>query len=231
MSVLKGVVARARSWLRPRGAEARLDEEFQFHLDTETENLIRYGVPPGEARRRALLAFGALESHRETMRDERGGRWLADLGADLRVAGRSMRRHPGFTLAVTVTLALGVGVNGIVFGYVNSLLFRPIPVDAADDLVALFTRDQRTGQIGPVAYDDFVDYRDRSLAFDGLAAMAGVPVTLAVSPPGGPVIGDMVWAELVTEDFFEVVGARPAAGRFFTAADAPRGANPFVVLS
>ena len=231
MSRLKGLAARARAWLRPHSADARLDEEFRFHVDTETQNLIRHGVPPAEARRRALLAFGAIESHRETMRDERGGRWLADLGADLRTAGRSMRRHPGFMLAVTVTLALGIGVNGIVFGYVNSLLFRPIPVEGADDLVALFTRDQRTGQTGPVAYDDFVDYRDRSLAFDGLAAMMGVPVTLAVTEPGGPVIGDMVWAELVTEDFFEVVGARPAAGRFFTAADAPRGGNPFVVLS
>ena len=77
MSRLKGVAARTWAWLRPRGADARLDEEFRFHVDTETQNLIDNGVPPAEARRRALLAFGALESHRETMRDERGGSEVA----------------------------------------------------------------------------------------------------------------------------------------------------------
>ena len=61
MSVWKGLAARAGSMFRPGDAEARLDEEFRFHLETETEHLIRQGVPPDEARRRARLAFGAVE--------------------------------------------------------------------------------------------------------------------------------------------------------------------------
>ena len=72
MSVFKGLAARTRSILRPGDAEARLDEEFRFHLETETEQLIRQGVPPAEARRRALVAFGAVEGYREAMRDETG---------------------------------------------------------------------------------------------------------------------------------------------------------------
>jgi len=230
MSRLKGLAARARSIFRPGDAEARLDEEFQFHLETETEHLIRAGVHPAEARRRARLAFGAVEGHRETMRDERGARYVDDLRADVRYALKAMRRHPGFLLAATLTLGLGIGVNGIVFGYVNSMLFRPVPADVPEELVAVFSLDTRSGTTGSFGYDDFVDFRDRSGAFAGLAGIAGAPVNLTVAQAGGAV-GDMVWAEIVTEDYFSLLGTRPAIGRFFTAADAPQGANPFVVLS
>src|SRR5262245_35326911 len=231
MSLWKGLAARARSMLRPGDAEARLDEEFRFHLETETEHLIRQGVPPAEARRRARLAFGAIHGHREAMRDGRGARWFDDLGADVRYALKAMRRHPGFTLAATLTLGLGIGVNGIVFGYVNTLLFRPVPAQAPEELAALFTRDARTGNTGGFGYDDFVDFRDRSGTFAGLAAMFGAPVNLLVPHGAGSATGDMVWAEIVTEAFFTVLGTRPAIGRFFTAGDAPQGGNPFVVLS
>ena len=231
MSYWKGLAARARSILRRDDAEARLDEEFRFHLETETEHLIREGVPPAEARRRALLAFGAVEAYREAMRDERGARWFDDLRADVRYAVRGMRRHPGFIVAATLTLGLGIGVNGIVFGYVNSIMFRPVPVPAPEELAALFTRDTRTGHTGQFGYDDFVDFRERSGAFAGLAAMAGVPVNLVVPQTTGSSAADMVWAEIVSEDFFSVLGTTPAVGRFFAAADAPPGGNPFVVLS
>jgi predicted permease len=231
MSLLKGLVARARSILRPGDAEARLEEEFQFHLETETERLIREGLPLVEARRRARVAFGAVEGHREDMRDERGARWFDDLRADVHYALKGMRRQPGFILAATLTLGLGIGVNGIIFGNVNSLLFRPVPAHAPEELAALFSRDTKTGNTSGVGYDDFIDFRDRSGAFAGLAAMTGTPVNLTVPQQTGNAIGDMVWAEIVTEDFFSVLGTRPAIGRFFTAADAPQGGNPFVVLS
>src|SRR5262245_18213584 len=233
MSLWKGLAARVRSIVRPGDAEARLDEEFQFHLETETEHLIRQGVSPADARRQALAAFGAVEGHREAMRDQRGARWFDDLRADVRYAGKEMRRHPGFILAVTLTLGLGIGVNGIVFGYVNSMLFRPVPAQAPEELAALFTRDTRTGDTGTLSYDDFVDFRDRSGAFAGAAAMTGAPVNLVVPQAGGPgaATGYMVWAEIVTEDYFPVLGTRPAVGRIFTAADAPQGGNACAVLS
>ena len=174
MSLLKGLAARARSMLRPGDAEARLDEEFRFHLETETEHLIREGVPPAEARRRARLAFGAVEGYREAMRDERGARWFDDLRADVRYAVKGMRREPGFILAATLTLGLGIGVNGIVFGYVNSIMFRPVPAQVPEELVALFTRDTRTGNTSALGYDDFIDFRDRSVTL-GPGEMVVVP--------------------------------------------------------
>ncbi len=231
MSRLKGAIARLRSILHPREAEDRMEEELRFHVDMETARLVRDGLSPDEARRRALATFGGLDTHRETMRDERGARWLDDLGADVRYALRAMRRSPGFALAVAVTLGVGIGVNGIIVGYVNALLFRPIPAAAPERLVALFQPDTKTGATHQLGYEDYLDYRDRSGAFADLAAMAGVPLNLATPATSGSGAGDMVWGEMVTENFFTLLGMRPAAGRFFQASDAPQGANPFVVLS
>ena len=231
MSRLLGLLARVRAVFRPSNAEGRMEEEFRFHLEMEQARLVREGLSPDAARRQALLGFGGLDAHRETMRDERGARWLDDLGGDLRYALRAMRRSPGYALAVALTLGAGIGVNGIVVGYVNAILFRPIPARDPDRLVGLFQRDTRTGRIGELGYQDYVDYRERSGAFAGLAGMSGVPLNVAIPGASGPGGGDMLWGEMVTENYFSVLGTTPAAGRFFQATDAPQGANPFVVLS
>ena len=230
MSTFKGMFARLRSITRARSSESRMEEEFTFHVEMETKRLIEeQGLSPAEARRRALVAFGGLDSHREAMRDGRGARWFDDLGADIRYALRGMRRSPGFALAVALTLGVGIGVNGIVFGYVDSLLFHRVPARDADALVTMFTIDSKTKQIGQLAYEDYEDFRKQSGVFDGFAGMSGIPLNVTV--PGRAEVADMVWGELVTENYFTVLGMTPAIGRFFTATDAPQGVNPFAVLS
>src|SRR5687767_145223 len=229
MSRLKGLSAQLRDVFRGSDAEARMEEEFEFHLDMETRKLVRDGLSPSEARRRALITFGGLDAQRETMRDERGARWFHDLGADVRYAFNGMRRSPGFAIAVALTLGIGIGVNGAIFGYVNSILLRPLPAHNADELVGVFRRDTKSGDIGSFGYDDYLDFRDKSGAFASLAGVVAAPINM--TPASGGDAGNMVWGEMVTEDFFSVLDMRPAAGRFFTAADAPRGANAFVVLS
>jgi predicted permease len=230
MSRLKGLFARARSMFGSRSAESRMEEEFRFHVEMETKRLAeREGLSPGEARRRALTTFGGLDTHREAMRDGRGARWLDDTIADVRYALRGMRRSPGFALAVALTLGIGIGVNGIIFGSVDALLFRPLPARDPSRLVALFDVDAKSKQPGSLGYEDYVDFRDKSEAFDGLAAMTDMPLNLVI--PGRAGGADMVWGQLVTENYFTVLAMRPAAGRFFSAADAPQGANPFVVLT
>ena len=116
---------------------------------------------------------------------------MGDLGADLRYALRAMRRSPGYALAVALTLGVGIGVNGIVAGYVNAMLFRPIPARAPDQLVALFQRDTRTGRIGALGYEDYLDYRERSGVFADLAGMSGVPLNVAI--PGRPAAEGAPW--------------------------------------
>jgi predicted permease len=226
MGLIKGLIARMRSLA---GGDVRMEEEFRFHVEMEEGRLIATGLDPVEARRRALVAFGGLDSHREAMRDGRGARWFEDLGADVRYAFRAMRRSPGFAIAVALTLGIGVGTNGIVFGSVNSLLFRALPVDDPGAVVGMYSLDTKTGSTQPIGYQDLMDFAGKSGAFDGMAGSAGNPLNLVV--PWRQAAADMVWGEVVTENFFSVLRMRPALGHLFTAADGPQGANPYAVLS
>src|SRR2546423_1475967 len=99
MSQWRGLVARARSMFGARSSDARMDEEFSFHVDMEARRLAeQHGLTDSEARRRAVISFGGLDTHREAMRDGRGARWFADLVADVRYALRAMRRSPTFAI-------------------------------------------------------------------------------------------------------------------------------------
>src|SRR6185503_8587534 len=109
MPRFRGVIARLRSALRPASDERRMDEEFAFHVELETDRLRAQGYSAAEARRRALMTFGGLDRYREEMRDTRGMRWLHDIVADLRYAVRITRRRPGLAMAVGLTLGVGIG--------------------------------------------------------------------------------------------------------------------------
>jgi predicted permease len=228
MSRVKGIVARLRSVFRPSGAEGRMEEEFAFHVEMESRRLRAEGVPAEEARRRALASFGGLERYREEMRDGRGARVFDDAIADFRHAVRVLRRSPGSTIAIALTLGIGIGLNGFTYGIADSLLFRAVPAHAPEQLVGVFPRDTKTGRIGNFAYSDYEDFRDKSGVFAGLAGMMGVPLNLVVNGHGG---ADMVWGEMVTENFFTVLDMQPAVGRFFTANDSSGGAVALAVLS
>jgi predicted permease len=230
MSRLKGIAARLRSVLRPGAAERRMEEEFAFHIDAEAARLEAAGRSRDEARRLALVAFGGVDPQREQMRDGRGTRWILDAIADLRYALRIMERSPGVAVAIALTLGVGIGVNGFTYSVVDGLLVRPVPARAPEELVAMFARDVRTGQTGNFAYDDYVDFRDGSGVFADAAGMMGVPLNVATGEAGAGSLA-LVWGEMVTENYFSVLDMTPAAGRFFDAADAPQGANAFVVLS
>jgi len=155
--------------------------------------------------------------------DVRG--WVPALVQDFRYAARLLRRTPGFTVTIVVTLALGIGANAIVFSVVNGLLLRPLPVDRPDRLVFL----QGSGTPAQ-SYPNYVDLRDRTTVFDGLLASRIAP--MSVHSAGSGVAPVRRWGYLATGNYFDVLGVRPAAGRFFTAAeDGVPGAAPFAVIA
>ena len=225
MSRWMGIKARIRSIVAGRAGDRRFRDEFRFHLDMETERNIQRGMTHEEARRAALVAFGGVDWHAEELRDERGGRWFAAAWADVRYACRTLRRAPVFVLTATITLALGIGLNGIVFGTIDGLLFRTLPIERSDGLVALYGLREQTGQTETVGYEDYLDYRDQSGAFTDLAVTTGTPLNLQTGDHS-----DMVWGDLVSENYFTVLRMRPVIGRFFSRATAA-SADPVVVLS
>src|SRR5450759_2979760 len=113
---------RLKSILRRRRVERELDEELQFHLEHKIEEGIAEGLSPEEARYRALRAMGGLEQRKEEMRDTRRIHWLTDSLDDVRYAIRSLRRTPGLTAFVVITLALGIGMTATPFSMVDALV-------------------------------------------------------------------------------------------------------------
>jgi len=129
---------------------------------------------------------------------------------DLRYAFRTLRSAPGFTAVATITLALGVGVNATIFSVVNAALLRPLPVERPEELIDVYRR----GQIGTghdsSSWLDYLDLRERARSLDGLIAYTNFFANLARDSSSEIVVG-----ELVSDNYFEVLGVRPALGRAF----------------
>ena len=155
---------------------------------------------------------------------------------DLQFALRQMRRSPGFVFTAVCTLALGVGANTAVYSLLDQALLRALPVRAPEQLVVLsapgkawegHTSDDGAGADKSFSYPMYRDLRDQAKVFDGLIATTQAAVGITYDRMSEP--GD---AEVVSGNYFSVLGVRPALGRLLTSADdgAP-GANPVAVLS
>jgi putative ABC transport system permease protein len=154
------------------------------------------------------------------------------LWKDVLFALRTLRRSPAFTAAAVLSLGLGIGVNTAIFTLINTLFLNPLPVDRASELVAVYTVDAKNrspfGNLLQVSYPNYKDFRDTNTVFTGLAAYS-FPQAVAASI--GPV-PEQLFCEMVTGNYFQVLGVRPAAGRFFgPAEDRAPGASPVIVLA
>ena len=147
---------------------------------------------------------------------------------DIRYGIRGLLRRPGFTLVAVITLALGIGANTTIFSVVNGLLLRPpAAVTRPDRLVDMHATEPRGSSFHSFSYPDYLDYRDRNKVFAGLVAYTAMPLSLnAGAQP------ERIFGMLVSGNYFDVLGARPAQGRFFLAEeDQTPGTHPVVVVS
>jgi predicted permease len=154
------------------------------------------------------------------------------LWQDVRYSLRTLFRTPTFTATAVLSLALGVGANTTVFTLVNALFLNPLPVAHPEQLVAVNTLDTKNttqfGNIMPLSYPNLVDLREGTQAFSGLTGYSA-PLLLAMSTRGEP---ENVFSQLVTSNYFDVLGVRAAAGRFFLPdEDRTPGTHPVVVLN
>jgi predicted permease len=154
------------------------------------------------------------------------GALLRDLLQDLRYALRTAAKSPGFTAVAVVTLGLGIGANTAIFSVVNTLLLRPLRVPDPHRLVVL-NKTSLTGTGPSVSYPDYRDYRDQcGEVFEGILGHDLIHAALRHGDGN-----DLVWGEIVTGNYFTVLGVAPAPGRgFLPEEDAASGARPVVVL-
>jgi predicted permease len=218
--MLRALKRRARALFKRAEMESELDEELRFHIEKETEQNLARGMSPDEARRAALVEFGGAERIREECRDVRGVRLLEDLLQDLRYARRVLTKSPAFTLVSVFSLALGIGVNAAVFGFVNAVMLRPLPLPDHAELVRI--QDDNLP-----AYSDYLAFNERADVFRGLAAydFDGYQLVAGDSTARAEVV-------LASGNYFDVLGVKPALGRTFTPdEDRENSTTPVAVIS
>src|SRR3984885_766924 len=128
MITLRRFCKRLGASLRIRQDEDRLQGEIEEHIVLQTADNLRAGLPPLEARRQAILKFGAVEAIRESYRDQRGLPFMETLIQDTRHAFRRLRKAPAFTITTILTLALGIGATTSIFTLVHAVLLKSLPV-------------------------------------------------------------------------------------------------------
>jgi putative ABC transport system permease protein len=211
--------------MRKRAVETEIDEELRFHVDMLTREYLRAGMAESEARRSALRRFGNVALVKEMSRDARGGGLLESFLQDLRYGTRVLLRAPIFSAVAIAVLSLGIGANTAIFSVVNSVLLSPLPFPESNRLVVAATTTKDEKHSGAASPADFVDWREQSDVFSGMAALGGAIFNL-----GGVAEPERIDAARVTANFFSVLGVKPLLGRDFLPDDEGPGADRVVIL-
>ncbi len=205
------------SLFRRNQVDRDLDDELRFHVEAETARLVAAGQDPESAADTAYRSLHGLERTAEQCRDTRGVAWAETLVQDLRYGARTLARNPGFTLAATVTLALGIGANTAVFTLLDGIVFAPLPFPDDSRLVSL----QATYPAGGL-----VALREQLKTLDAASYATAKHVTLGA--PGGAV---RVSSVKTSAELFTVLGVRPAIGRVFRSGEDRAPGGRIAVLS
>ncbi|HEU4631611.1 MAG TPA: ABC transporter permease [Gemmatimonadaceae bacterium] len=225
----RDALARLRGLGRRGEMERRLDDEMAFHVDQLTERYARDGLPPDEARRRALAAFGGRERFKDDARDEYRSRVAEEVGRDVRYAARTLRRAPVFAAAAILTLALGIGATTVIYSVVDHVVLRPLAFHEPDRLVVarVVVDELRDTYPSVPANAMHVDlWRRECTVCSGVAALTSGDVTL--TDRDGP---ERLAGVRASASLFSVLGARAQRGRLFAPGDDQPGNANVVVLS
>jgi predicted permease len=225
MSVLSRMTSLLRNAFGKRQNDEELDAEVRSYYESLAEEKMRQGLSPQEARRAARLESGGIEQLKEEVRDVRAGVWLDSLLQDLRYGARMLRKNPAFTVIAVLTLALGIGANTAMFTLADATLLRPLPYQAATQLVWI-TEQSSTGDSTGVSWPNFGDWKRMNTAFSEMAGYRGA--RLAFSSDGEPSI---VSARYVTANYFNVLGVRAILGRTFVPEENVVGGPEVAILS
>jgi putative ABC transport system permease protein len=224
---IRAVASRIRVWLSPGRANSEFAQELEEHLAMLTEENVRRGMGPKEAARAARMRLGGVTQLAETNRELKGLPVLETILQDTRYALRMLRKNPGFTAVVVLTLALGIGANTAIFSVVYAVLLKPLPYANPEQLVTVFQAKPQEGVMGTGwSYANFAELRKQNHVFSEMAGSQFHQLTL--TGRGEPAV---VNASIVTPEVFSVLEEKPLAGRVFLAEDGKRGAPAVAIVS
>ena len=224
---------RLRSLFRKQRVDQELDEELQFHLQTQTDEYMANGMSREEARYAALRSMGGVTQIREECREMRRVNFFDNFQQDLRFGFRMLVRNPGFSVMVILCLTLGIGANAAVFSWIEGLLLRPFPAVAHQERLVVVVGNNRASKVANSAgytatsWPDFMDFRANTRQFDSFIADKIMGTTISIGDRAQRVAGSVVSA-----NYFEALGVHPLLGRGFQPVDeSGRNAHPVTVIS
>jgi predicted permease len=213
-----------------KARDDEMDQEMAFHIESLTREYVRSGMNDAEAERAARRRFGDLLRLKEQGHDVRSARLVEDVVRDVRHVWRGLRRSPSFTIAVVLTMALGVGGNTAIFSVVDQLLLRPLPYPGGERIVMVYESLPAGLAVGQnrnvVSPANWLDWQRESRTLEGLAAWRTFPVTL--TGVGEPV---RLNVQVVSSEFFPLLDVKPLLGRTVSEQDDRPNAPSVVVLS
>jgi len=220
---------RFRSLFRRRSVERELDVELRFHLDQLVEENIAAGREPHEARRAALQVMGKITQFQEECRDMRRVNFMDEFLRDLRYAGRSLRRSPGFSALVALIMALGIGADTAVFSVVNAVLLKPLSYRDPDRIVRLTNPLTTRTALVPmslkaVSIPNFQDWHDQSSSFEAMAYYQSFEASVMTGSEA-----EYAQTTKVSPEFFRVIGVEPVVGRSFTPEELKLGGGAMMI--
>lgn len=228
MSWIHGAAARLRLLVGWRAAESRDAREIRFHIEMETERLVREsGLPPEEARRRALVAFGGVEKHREQLRDGRGAAWLGGVLLDLKLGLRMLVKYPGLTLVGVLGMSVAVTIGALAFTAVAAVTGTALPFDEGERVVTIQNFDIKKNDEGRSTHlHDMAVWREGLRTVDAISAYRTVDRNIVVA---GRAPTTVRVAEM-TASGFRLSRTAPALGRYLIDEDEKPGAPNVAVI-
>ena len=208
--------------------DRELADEIESNLALHIEENVRAGMAPAEARRRALVKFGGVESAKESYRERRSIPMLETFWQDVRFAMRMLWKSRGFTIIATLILALGIGANVTTFSWLETIVLNPLPgISNAAEIVAIVQSDSSGVLLPFISFPDFRELARENKAFAGIVGTRSTPALLELN-------GHNQWvnATVATANIFSVLGIRVEKGRgFLPSEDATEGGSPVAVIS
>ena len=200
---------RVKTLLARRRLDRDLEDEMGFHLAMRERKQRDTGVSGEEARYAARRRFGNQTSFMESSREMWTFPSLESILQDLFYAARALRKTPGFTAVVILSLALGIGANSTIFSVLNAVLYRPLPYEQPDKLMMIWETEGGHHVPPPVA--EVVDWKNQNEVFEDIAQTSGVE-SMPLAGLGQP---EQIKEENVSPNFFDVLRVKPALGRIF----------------
>jgi putative ABC transport system permease protein len=225
-TAFRRLLAKARGLFGGRDKNSDFETEISDHVNLLTERYIGQGMTPEDARQAARRQFGNTTLLREDRQEMQTIAIIDGFGRDLRYAGRTLRRNPGFAGAIVLTLALGIGANTAIFSVYNAVLLKPLPYGDPKRIVMIWEK-QRSGDLSTVAPANFVDWRAQTGSFSEMAALNPNP-NFILTGHGEPV---RLEGSAVSSNFFRLLGSRVKLGRDFLDEEDQPGKDRIVVLS